>query len=305
MGFITRFGFNGKPFLENCHTNSKVSSLFASNGVIDEIKIDETLDSENSIEQTPWTMDTGFLCHFLNSLEAGNLTNNGIKIQKIRFKRRKVGDLTWQTMIDYPFSDDIENYDTEDFYICAGYNYDYTLIPVVQNFEGVGVTSNITPMYKSLFLTGRNSSGDLVNYPLRFDLNLSDISLNEDKTVMKTLSSQYPAILCGGSKYMSGSLAFDIISPNCESNSGKIDMQAENAYRESFEEFIHTGKPMLVRTHSFYTLGVLSDIKKNPLFGDDAGWGLYKYTCTFTEIGNGKDMDTLQKNNLTYEITTS
>lgn len=305
MGFITRFGFNNTPFLNRCDTSKKIASLYASNGIYDEIRIDETLDIENSIIQTPWDMNTGFLCHFLNSLEAGNLMAGGIKIQKIRFKRRKVGDLSWETMIDYPFSDDIENYDIEDFYIENSKNYEYSLVPVVQNFEGVGVTGNISPLYKSLFLTGRNSDGDLVNYPIRFDLSLSDISLNEDKTIVKTLNSQYPAILCGSSKYMSGNLTFDLISLNCEENGGKVDFAIENAYREGFEDFIHSGKPMLVRNHSFYTLGVLTDIKKSPLFGDETAWGLWKYQSTFTEINNGKNIEVLQKNNLTYEVSTN
>lgn len=307
MSFITRFGFgNGMPFLDRCDTQKKINSLYVSNGIYDEIKIDETLDSVNSINKEDWGMDTAFDARFQNSLQAGNLSMSGdMKIQKIRFKRRKVGDLSWETMIDYPFSDDVENYDLEDFYIYCGYNYSYTLVPVVQSTEGIGVTNNIVPIYKSLFLTGRNGNGDLVNYPIRFDLNLTDISLNEDKTVVKTLSSQYPAILCGSSKFMSGSLGFDLISSNCEENSGKVDFAKENSYREGFEEFIHAGKPMLIRNHSFYTLGILSDIKKNPIFGDDVGWGLYKYQCTFTEIGNGKDMTELQKNNLTYNISTS
>lgn len=304
--FITRHGFNSEPFLSRCDTSKKVSSLMISNGIYDEFRIDETLDVVDSIIKRDWNLDTAFLAKFQNSLEAGNLTmTGGLKIQKIKFKRRKVGDLSWETMTDYPFSDDIENYDLEDFYIENSKAYEYTLVPVVQNFEGVGVTNTITPIYKSLFLTGRDNNSNLVNYSLRFDLKPSDITSNFDRTYQKTLSSKYPAVLCGESNYLTGNIAVKLISPTTEINNGKIDIQAENAYREAFEEFIANGKPILIRNHSLYILGTISEPKKNPVFDNEVAFGLYDFTMSFTEYGDSKDMNTLKLNNLTYEVITS
>ena len=305
MAFITRFGFNGSPFVEACHVSRKVSYLMASNGVFDEIKIDETLDSTNSIKKESWTLDTTFLSKFQNSLEAGNIIAGGIKIQKIRFKRRKIGELSWQTMIDVPFSDDIENYDTQDFFVENTTDYEYSLVPVIQNFEGVGVTEQITTDYQSLFLTGLNSKGELCNYPLRFDLHTTDISLNFDQTIQKTLSSQYPALLCGESKYYSGNIAVKLITPTTEANGGKVDMKAEKAYREAFEDFIHGGKPMLIRNHSMYILGVLTDPKKNPAFDEEVAFGIYDYSLAFNEVNNAKDMEVLKQYGLTYDVSAS
>jgi len=306
MSFITRYGFNHRPFVESAHTSKKVSNLMVSNGIYDEIKIDESLDVINSIDKKIWSMDTVFDWRANNSLEAGNLASgNGMKIQKIRFKRRKVGDLNWEVMVDCPFSDDIENYDIEDFYIENQKNYEYSLVPVVQSFEGVGVISKITPEYFSLFLTGRNDDGNLVNYPLRFDLKTSEISPNFDRTYQKTLSSKYPAVLCGKSNYLTGNISVKLISPTTEVNGGKVNIQAENAYRESFESFIASGRPILIRNHSMYILGTISDPKKNPAFNEETAFGLYDFTMSFTEYNDAKNMEILKNNNLNYEVTSN
>jgi hypothetical protein len=274
----------------------------ATNGIYDEIKIDETLNSTNSITKEDWEIDTAFNWKAQNSLEAGNVSGSGSKIQKIRFKRRKIGDLKWQTMLDIDYDLDIENYDLLDYLIENSTDYEYALVPILQGFEGVGVTKKITPKYFSMFLTGRDTNGELKNYPLRFDLKTNDIKVNEDKVYQKTLSSKYPALLCGESKYLTGNINVKLISPITESEDGRIDIKAEKVYREAFEDFIHSGKPMLIRNHSLYVLGTIGEPSKNPAFEEEVAFGLYDYSLIFTECGDAKDMATLQNNNLTYEI---
>lgn len=304
MAFLTRFGFNGEPFISRVDTSKKVNSLLISNGIYDEIKIDETLDSTNSIIKEDWTLDTAFDAKFKNNLEGGNFQNQNVPLQFLRFKRRKVGELKWQTMIDIPFDKNIENYNVVDYFVESSVDYEYALVGVTQSTEGTGVSSKIEANYLSLFLTGRDENGVLYNYPLRFDSKASDITLNEDKVVQKTLSSKYPAILCGESKYYSGNIVSDLISPSTIEANGKVNMKAEKVYRDLFEEFIHSGKPMLIRNHSMYILGNLNDIKKNPIF-DECAFGIFVYNMSFNETANAQDMDALKSNNLTYSITTN
>lgn len=273
-----------------------------SNSISDELKIDETLDSTNSIAKEDWGIDTAFDWKALNTLEAGNVSGSGSKIQKIRFKRRKVGELKWETMIDINYDLNIENYDLLDYLIENSTLYEYALVPILQGFEGVGVTKTITTEYFSMFLTGRDTIGELKNYPLRFDLKTSEIKLNEDKVYQKTLSSKFPALLCGESKYLTGNINVKIISPTTENDNGKVDIKAEKVYREAFESFIHSGKPILIRNHSLYILGTIGEPSKNPSFDEETGFSIYDYSLSFTECGDAKDMNTLQNNGLTYDI---
>lgn len=303
--FLNMEGFNdGSPFLWNCYTIPKVDAIRVSNGIYDEIKIDETLDIENSIEKDVWTLDTAFDAKFQNNLEAGNI-GSGLPIQYIRFKRRKVGELNWEVMVDVPFDKNIENYDIIDYLIENAVDIEYCLVPLVQFIEGQGVSSIVTTDYKSLFLTGRDENNILQNYPLRFDEKASDITINMDKTIQKTLSSKYPAILCGESQYLSGSITVKLVSPTTEDNQGRIDMKAEKAYRESFESFISSGHPILIRNHSMYILGTIQEPKKNPAFDEEVAFGIYDYNMTFTEVNNAKDLEVLKSNGLVYTVTTN
>ena len=304
MSFITRFGFNNSPFLNRCDTNPKVKSLMVSNGIYDEIKIDEILDSLNSILKEEWSMDTAFLAKFQKNLEAGNI-GQGTKIEKLRFKRRKVGTLDWETMLDMNFNIDIENYDMIDYLIESSDTYEYALVPLLQGFEGQGVSSQVDTNYISMFLTGSDGNGNIINYPLRFDETNSDIKINEDIVYQKTLSSQYPARLCGESKYLTGNINVKLISPTTEKNNGKVDFKAEKVYRKAFEDFIHGGRPMLIRNHSLYILATVSEPTKNPAFNNEVAFGLYDYQFIFTEYADAQSMENLKNSGLSYTVATS
>ena len=301
--FIGHNFFAQGAFIPSCHTSKKIDSILMSNMIVDEFKIDETLDGVNSITKEEWGMDTALLAQFLNNLEAGNFTGSGLPVQFLRFKRRKIGELIWEIMIDIPYDKDIENYDIKDFYIEDANTYEYTLIPVIQSMEGTGLTSTIETSYSSLFLTGKDSNGVLQNYPLKFDLGLSDITVNEDKVVLKTLSSKYPAFMSGESQYLTGNVTSTLISPSTQEANGKVDVQSENAYRNSFEEFIHDDKTMLIRNSGFYILGELSDIKRNPL--DVSITGIWTFTFSITETDDSHNMQTLKDNELTYLVTSN
>ena len=294
-------GFGRNPFLIRLDTSKKIDSVFISNGIYDEFKIDETLDSINSVEKEEWGIDTVLLAEFKNNLEAGNLTNQSIPIQYLRFKRRKIGELNWQVMIDIPFDKDIENYNIVDYYVENSIDYQYTLVPLVQSIEGNGVVEEIEASYFNLFLTGRNGKGVLQNYPLRFDLNINEITLNQDIVFQKTLSSQYPSIMRGKSKYLSGSFVADVISPTTEENSGIIDMKTENIYRKEFEEFLYSGNKILIRNHSMFILGNISEPKKAPIFNSETAFGIHTFNMSFTETSSHELSDLLE-NNLTYEV---
>lgn len=303
-GKVGQYFGGGKPFIPTCYMGNKFDTLLLSNMIVDMVDIEESLDIDNSIIKPEFGLSTALLADFKNNLEGGNFSNQGIQIQYLRFKRRKIGELKWQTMLDIEFDKNIENYDIMDYFVENATDYEFSLVPVTQSQEGNGVTGEIETEYFSLFLTGRDSNGILHNYPLRFDLSLSDITLNEDKVIQKTLSSKYPAFMNGESQYLSGSITADLISPVTIKQNGLVNMKVENAYREAFEEFIHSGKAMLIRNHSFYILGVLSEPKKNPIFNGEVGLGLWVFNMAFTEIDDAQDMQILKDNDITYEIKT-
>lgn len=136
-----------KPITWCAYIGDRTNKLDVSNGIYDEIKIDDGLNMVQNIEKQEWVVSTSFDAKFQNNLEAGNVTNQGIPIQKILFRRRKLPELTWENMTYINYDKEIQNYDLEDKYIENDVDMQYSVSPVTQSIIGNGVISNIKTEY--------------------------------------------------------------------------------------------------------------------------------------------------------------
>lgn len=287
--------FEKSPFLSHCYVDNTQTELQLSNMIIDEIKMDDSLDIDNTIEKEEWGMFTSLLAKFQDNLEGGNLQNMGIPVQKIRVKKRKIGELNWETLMDFTYDTDKENYDLLDCYVETAQNYEYTLVPVTQSIEGTGVSQIIYVNYKNLFLTS-----DTDNYAFRFDLSLDSITQVRDETVIKTLSSKYPVIIRGKSNYETGQITAKPLSNTTISN-GDTDLDSQKSLSTSLYDFLHEGKPMLLRYFNMYYLVTISNVSRKP---HESIYGVEDVTFTWTQIAD-TDKDTLETNGLTYDTRNS
>ena len=285
-------GFDYSPFLDNCFLGSKQNEIQLSNMVIDEIKMDESLDIPNTIDKKDWGIETSLHAKFQNNIEGGNLTNQGIPIQKIRIKKRKVGELKWEVMIDFSFSLDKENYDVEDYYVETATNYEYSLVPVTQSIEGVGLSNFIYVDYSSLFLTS-----DSENYAFRYNADYGTINQVKDEKIIQTLSSKFPMLIRGLCDYETGSVkALPLSDGTIKNNSINIDEQ--KTLHNKLYTFLHSGKPLLLRYFNMYYLVSISDVSRTP---DSVGnYGIEEIQFTWTQIAD-TDLETLEANGLTYQ----
>jgi len=299
------FGHNGfsiSPFSWSVPFDTTIDSIQMSNALIDEIKIDANLDIVDSIVKEDWSIDTMLLGEFKDNLEFGNVSLSGMEIQKLKIKRRLSASLTWETMTELDYDSSIENYSLIDYFVQNSKTYEYKMIPCVQNFEGNGSSASEKASYFGVFLTGMYN-GTLYNYPLIYDVKITDKTINTDKTYVKTLSSPYPAILGGKANYITMNVQANIISPTTVEAYGNVNMDAENSYREVLDAFLKNSMPKLVRNHSCYILGDVNDVKSNPI-SDDGMYGCWNYSMLVTETGSG-DISNLIKNGLEYSISTS
>ncbi|HBA02868.1 MAG TPA: hypothetical protein DCW51_02225 [Clostridium sp.] len=283
------------PFLNHCYTDKTQEEIQLSNMIIDEIKMDESLDINNTIEKEEWGMFSSLVADFKGNLEGGNIENQGIPIQKIRVKKRKVGELKWETLMDFTYDSDRENYDLLDYYVETAQNYEYTLVPVTQSIEGTGVSNTIYVNYQSLFLTS-----DSENFAFRFDSKIDSITQNKDETIINTLSSKYPIIIRGLCNYESGQVTAKPIS-DTSIEQGYMDLDSQKSLSTSLYEFLHNGKPMLLRYFNMYYLVTISNVSRTPT---EYVYGAEDVTFTWTQIGD-TDTTTLEANGLTYSTRNS
>jgi hypothetical protein len=271
-------GLGHSAFLEHIYLGNVSSQLDISNGIFDELEIDDTLDIVNtSTKSTDWTTDTYGQALFQNNLEMGSISNQNIPISKVRFKRKKQGSLTWETLGEVDFNNDIQNYNLKDYFVKNTETYVYSVVGLTQNQEGKGMEKTTQADYDSLFITDSDN-----NIAFRFNFELGDISTVQNKKFQTTLNSKFPATIYSNVKYRTGSIKALIISPTTESAYGKVNTEAENVNNENIFEVLSKDKSFLIRSNDFYGVCEISEIKQSVF--DTSLTGLIQISFNITEV---------------------
>lgn len=212
---ITAFQSNQPPI-------TNLNYLDVSDCIIDEIYVRTDTDSSVDITSTknPWYQDTVMDAKFEGTLEAGNISNEGVQITNIHIKRRTAGTTNNLLIDTLPFvSGQLVNY-TDPTQPCG--DLVYQVVPVAQNgFEGVPNEVSVESSFYGFFIvdkdTGQTFALDLVlsnDSHNMLTYGVVDTKLNQTRIEITTLS-QYPQIYYTDTQYHSGSLTC-AIAPSAE-----------------------------------------------------------------------------------------
>lgn len=228
------------------------------NAIYDEAHIREKtegIDITNIKED--WQMDTILLAKFLGDLEAGNISNSGIQIEKFAIKRRKLNEITSVTL---GYKDFVNNnqFFYED-YTQPNDDYIYSIIPVGENgLEGQETAIPISSNFAGFFIVDKDN-----NEVLGFDTYIGSeptvsAALTQGRVQIDTLS-KYPSFFYTDQSYNSFSLQAVFMPEEWERIGQKYD--------SILKQFVLSHKPFLVKggDGSFYIADIHSPIKEVPL----------------------------------------
>lgn len=293
--------FGNQPFTSQAYVGKQFNTLRLSNGIYDEVKIDETLDSPNVVTKENWSTDTIFDAKFKNNYEAGNIELQNLPIQYLIFERQEQGSLKWETMYKIKYIKGTDNYQLYDYYIKNNVNMTYRFSPVCQNIIGIGASSSIKTSYDRLFLTDAQ-----FNMNNGYDLVVGDVTIVNNSTVIETLVGKYPVILNSATKYRKGKINCTSLSTESLDNYGNINtstIEAENVLNQKIEAFLSDGKPKLMRYNNLFMVVKI----QNPTRVTDSNhsvFSIWEWSYEWIEV-DGSDMNSLLKNNLTYDYNIS
>lgn len=293
--------FGNKNFTDNCYVGNKFDTLRVSNGIYDEIKIDETLEISDVVNKEDWSLSTVFDAKFQNNLEAGNIQNNSLPIQYLLFERQEQGSLRWEQMCKIPYIKGTENYSLIDYYIKNNITYNYRFSPMTQNVIGVGMSTSIKTSYDRLFLSTKD-----MNMNCGFDLQISEVQNVTNATAIETLVGKYPVVLNSATKYRKGKLNCTVLSNESLNNYGNTNsttIEAENTLNQKIEEFLTDGKPKLMRYNNlFIVVKILNATRITD--SNHSVFSIWEWSIEWVETASS-DMESLLKNNLTYNVDSS
>lgn len=275
------FGTKNNLIFQTPRIHNEYNKLELSNGVYDEIYIDEDLTYDSSIiKPNTWSYTTVLDALFQNSLEGGSVVANGLKIESILIQKRKSGELYWDSIQLIPYeSGEKTLYEAIDRYVQNDYSYEYSIVPISSDVTGNRTISNETLVsFEGNFITDKDN-----NFQLIYDFEQGNLEHNNPSNVFEPLNSTFPIVSYSNIDYRSSSISCLIITDS--SLDGKLNIRDQNNQRQKVIAFLKNKKPKVLRLASGDIMIIA--ITGNPSEEPNNGLtGLSKVTFSFVEVGN-------------------
>ena len=290
---------------DTCNPLKNVNEFTLKGGTFDELHITkDNTEIDNTIEKTEWTMNTVLLAKFQNSLVAGTIGIDGKEMYKIELRKRRKGEINFQTYFSVDYEPSINLYTIIDKLIENEEEYEYCIRGVAQNTNEDGdvigdiYSNDSSPVeiyisYEHSHLFDSTDSFDLI-YDLRIDSMVNQIGAN----TVETLGSQYPYVIYGQTNYLTGSMECLLVSE--ESATGSVNLRSEKELRKKILTFLNN-KQCKVLKNEDGTYMLIEIIGTPTLIPSNEVLGIYQVNFQYVQIGNADDIASLQKANITFD----
>lgn len=238
MNTIIGYSFYGQEFFKSPSPPVRnINSVKLSNATFDEMHIREQTQNID-VDRREWQKDTRLLAKFINTLEAGNITNNGLEIVQFAIKRRRVDELD---SITIGYRDFVNNSKlTYEDYTQPNDELVYSIVPVAgTSIEGEPHEVKIESSFVGWWIVDKDTD-NLIAFDKFIDSEPNvETQLNQGRTVIETFS-KFPQVYYDEREYNSFSLSTVIIPSEFERSGRKFDKIIKN--------FISGHKPFIVKS---------------------------------------------------------
>lgn len=284
--FLIGFDAYGGQIFDSKTGASTPTHIELKNGKYDEWKLDTGIvDYSNT--KTLWEYYTLMLATFNNTLEAGNMANNGYEINEVHFKRRKKSNLAWTTFAKMKYNPTQKYYQVLDRLAQGNESYEYAIVPVTNNIEGVETIKSIVHTFDSLWVMGMDEGISLL-----YDVEYGDINVVNNISTVTTLENRYPYVLSTPLNYRQGTINAKLLSQSSVDNRN-ISINSERQLRERAIAFLSDKKAKLIKDGSGRSMIVkIYDIREIPnnVFGGE----ICDISFSYVEIGDSENSRDLE-----------
>ena len=240
--------FIGLDFTEGADTLNETVTHIADtnyillqNAIFEHFYITHKTDYEysNDVER-PWDFDTVLNAEFNGDLMAGNVNYAAEQVSEVRIKRRRKGTHPWTTLFAIPIETaDSFHFERFDKYARSKTEYEYALVPVVNEVEGDYQNSFVYSEFEGIFLLERDAGYySMLNVSSQFNK-------NHPTLVVTPVHRRYPYVFGNGNtNYYSGvmSAIFVQVDENCN-----FDWERSWQFRDGLMEFLCNGRAKLLK----------------------------------------------------------
>lgn len=277
MGILIGYStFGDEYFSDDLPSVNSITYAEFSGSIIDEISIRKNDQSTSSIKET-WQSDTILLALFQNSLEAGDINNDGVNIASFKVKRRLSTDLDSIDVGEVTYSASQLSYEFYDYTQPNG-NLIYTIVPVGENgLEGTPFNTNVTSSFSGIFLVDKDTN-DVLAFDKSFNLGTVDSTLNQNRTILETFS-KFAQVIYGQTSYETFTLTTVLLPDDGSQSNAK--------YLDVLNKFIMSHSPKVLKFDNGKIMVVdIGNVKSST---PTATWDGYDYAQITVDVTETQD----------------
>lgn len=260
-------------------------------GVFDHANVESDVTSPISTTIPIWDVNTIFNCDFNENTFGGNVKIKMEEINRLKLKRRKVGEYNWITILDKQVSsaNDI-NFSQIDRLLPSGESYYYAVVPCLNNQEGnyIELEEPILTQFDGLFICEKDAMIRLLSNP-----SYSDMTRNQEIGMVQPIGNKYPTVIKNSNvDYISGTFGGTVLGANFESTRN-VNRKEVVQQLASYDKILNNGKPKIIKDfNGNIWLGIItSGIPR--AYKNEFGMGVVDISASFVEQGdpyNQKDL---------------
>ena len=236
---------------------SDISTIRLSNMILDELYVTKNvLLAFNWQIPADWDFHTYLHALYHGDTYAGNITYSESIVQKIKIKKRYVGEFNWNTIYEKEIHSN-EDFAIEfyDYYSPSKQEVEYAYVAIIGGAESTPISSSVRSEFESYFICDKDAS-----YPILLDA-ANEVELNRSTSVIQTIGSKYPYVVTNGTmRYYSGTLTATFI----ELKEDDFDIEHGWAYRNQLDEFLSNGNAKIIKSFEgqMYMVNVVDNISR-------------------------------------------
>ena len=265
-------------------------------GVFDHVNIESDITSPISTSIPIWDVDTIFNCDFNENTFGGNVRIKIDEINRLKLKRRKVGEYNWITILDKPVSsvNDI-NFSKIDRLLPSGESYYYAVVPCLNDQEGnyIELAEPILTQFDGLFICEKDAMIRLLSNP-----SYSDMIRNKETGMTQPIGNKYPTVVRNSSaNYVSGTFGGTVLGSNFESTK-QVNRKEVVEQLSAYDAILNNDKPKIIKDfNGNIWLGMItSGIPR--AYKNEFGMGVVDISASFVEQGDPNSQRDLYYNGL-------
>lgn len=268
------------------------------NAIFDHVNITRNTDTPFSTDiPINWDYDTILNADLNGNLNGGNVDFLITEISAIKVKRRVQGTFNWLTLQTYPVNEVEDlNFIFNDFLNAYGVEYEYALVPIMNEVEGQYLINSILSKFNGVFIGDAQQT-----FKFLYDVQYGTNARNQQVGTFQPLGKQYPIVVANGLlSYESGSVTATILNDDYE-DTGIIDPVAIVEKKTIIKDYLTNKKAKLLKDFNGNVWLCMITDNVQVTYRTGSAMGIPQIQFNWVQIGDASSQSDLYNNGVIDE----